>query len=39
MYKDYMKFDDTLDVAIVHGCGMFSLKKYSFLLKDKLFLF
>lgn len=23
-YKHHMRFDDTLDVALVHGCGMFS---------------
>jgi ammonia channel protein AmtB len=36
LLKKYMRFDDTLDVAIVHGCGMrillifftLSLKKY-----------
>jgi len=26
LFKEYVKFDDTLDVAVVHGCGMFSLK-------------
>ena len=24
LLKKYMRFDDTLDVAIVHGCGMYS---------------
>jgi len=22
LFKKYMRFDDTLDVAVVHGCGM-----------------
>ena len=22
IFKKYMRFDDTLDVAVVHGCGM-----------------
>jgi Amt family ammonium transporter len=26
MFKHYLRFDDTLDCAIVHGCGMFPLK-------------
>ena len=39
MYKHHMKFDDTLDVALLHGCGMslekkeqesFQSNKYSF---------
>ncbi len=25
LFKKYMRFDDTLDVAIVHGCGMLIL--------------
>ena len=25
LLKKYMRFDDTLDVAIVHGCGMINL--------------
>ncbi len=26
MYKDYLRCDDTLDCAIVHGCGIYSLE-------------
>ena len=26
LFKHRMKFDDTLDVALLHGCGEFSLK-------------
>jgi Amt family ammonium transporter len=25
LLKRYMRFDDTLDVAVVHGCGMINL--------------
>ena len=27
LLKRYMRFDDTLDVAVVHGCGMITLIK------------
>jgi len=26
MFKHHLRCDDTLDCAIVHGCGMFPLK-------------
>jgi Amt family ammonium transporter len=28
IFKHHMRFDDTLDVAIVHGCGRFSKKDF-----------
>lgn len=31
LYKHHMKFDDTLDVAIVHGCGKNNLRKLEFI--------
>lgn len=30
LYKHHMRFDDTLDVAICHGCGMFHLVSFPF---------
>ena len=37
LYKHHMRFDDTLDVALVHGCGTFVFNRLR--MKRKMFCF
>ena len=37
--KKYMRFDDTLDVAIVHGAGMIYLNVLLYIESNKMFFF